>query len=36
MSNRTIIDKLGHIHEIFISLFHDSRTKHPFVIKKLR
>jgi hypothetical protein len=38
MSNQTrnFIDKIGNIHEIFITLYHDSRPKHPFIIKKLR
>lgn len=38
MSNqaRNFIDRLGNIHELFVSFVHDKRPKHPFVIKKLR
>lgn len=34
--SRNILDRLANIHQIFIAAFHDSRPKHPFVIKKLR
>jgi len=38
MSNhlKGVFGRLSHIHEIFIRFTHDSRPKHPFVVKKLR
>ncbi len=38
MSNHTrnFFDRVANIHELFLTLVHDSREKHPFVIKKLR
>jgi len=35
-NTRNNLDNLRNIHEYFIKYFHDSRPKHPFVIKKLR